>query len=97
LGARGIIYPERWGSQHGHFGLMAALSSGNDTELAAGFADKEAARIVLLSSEVLSYASETDIQRLRAHLSGHPVTVVFYARRWSERIPSYWREQVTHG
>jgi hypothetical protein len=30
-------------------------------------------------------------------MRGHPVTVVFYCRRWSELLPSLWQERVKHG
>jgi hypothetical protein len=99
LSARGVLYPDQWGNRHGHFGIMAALASGEHAALASAFSalHRPGVDTVLLSSETLSYASDADIRRLRALLAGCPVTVVFYCRRWSELLPSNWREHIKHG
>jgi hypothetical protein len=100
LAARGILYPHQWGNgEHGHHDLPPALAQPDDGSLPAAFAvfNRSGAHTVLLSSETFTYASDADVGRLHALLAGEPATVVFYARRWSELIPSCWRESVKHG
>ena len=100
LAARGVLYPHRWGNgEHGHHDLPPALAQPDDGSLPAAFEvfNRSGAHAVLLSSETFTYASDAEVRRLHALLGGEPATVVFYARRWSELIPSCWRESVKHG
>jgi hypothetical protein len=99
LAARGIVYPDTWGGLHGHHTLVAALANDNDATLqdAFGALNRSMADVILLSSEEFVKLDETAILRLQDLLGGAPVTVVFYCRRWSETIPSLWREVVKHG
>ncbi|HET6309132.1 MAG TPA: hypothetical protein VFG12_18210 [Rhodopila sp.] len=100
LAARGVLYPHRWGNgEHGHYELPPALASARDGNLEPAFRqfNQSGAHTVLLSSETFSYATDADVRRLHALLAGEPAIVVFHARRWSELLPSCWRESVKHG
>jgi hypothetical protein len=99
LAARGICYPDCWGGADGHTSLAEQIQTGNDHVSREEFRRLNQAGwdTVLLSSETLSYFSDDEVRRLHALLEGEPATVVFYCRRWSELIPSSWREMVKHG
>jgi hypothetical protein len=99
LAARGVDYPGAWGGPHGHHTLAAALGQDGDTSLAEAFGvlNRSGADTILLSSEEFAKLNDAGVRRLNALLGGAPATVVFYCRRWSELIPSLWREAVKHG
>jgi len=100
LEARGTLYPQAWGSgEHGHHDLPTVLAQVDDTSLPEAFEalNRSCANTILLSSETFSYSSDADVRRLHSLMAGEPVTVVFYCRRWSELLPSCWRESVKHG
>jgi hypothetical protein len=99
LAARGIDYPGAWGGLHGHHTLAAALADDGDASLAEPFGalNRSGADTVLLSSEEFAKLNDAAVRRLHALLGGAPATVVFYCRRWSELIPSLWREAIKHG
>ena len=100
LTARGILYPHKWGNgEHGHHDLPTALAQADDTSLPQAFEalNRSGADTILLSSETFSYSSDGDVRRLHSLVAGQPVQVVFYCRRWSELLPSVWRESVKHG
>ena len=100
LASRGILYPHRWGNgEHGHHDLPPVLARPDDESLPAAFEqlNRSDAHTVLLSSETFSYSSDAEVRRLHTLLAGQPATVVFYGRRWSELLPSCWRESVKHG
>ena len=100
LEVRGTLYPHRWGSgEHGHHELRAALAQPDTDGLATAFEafNRSRADTVLLSSEDLTYATDAEVRRLHSLMAGQSTTVVFYCRRWSELIPSCWRESVKHG
>jgi len=100
LAARGILYPPQWGSgEHGQHGLRAALSQPDTNALPAAFEqfNRSGADTVLLSSEDFTYAGDAEVRCLHTLMAGQPAIVVFYCRRWSELIPSCWRESIKHG
>jgi hypothetical protein len=100
LEPRGICYPEIWGSQHGHHLLTDRLAQNDDAAMQAEFdalAVSGEFDTILLSSETFAYWDEGRVRRLKALLRDAPVMVVFYFRRWSELLPSHWREVVKHG
>ena len=100
LAARGVLYPHRWGNgEHGHHDLPSALGQPDDGSLPAVFGafNRSGVDTVLLSSETFTYSGDAEVRRLHTLLAGEPATVVFYGRRWSELIPSCWRESVKHG
>ena len=99
LAVRKICYPDRWGGPHGHHRLAIDIQSGNTgaTKLEFERLNRSDSKVILLSSETFSYFSDRDVRQLHTLLSGEKATVVFYCRRWSELIPSTWREMVKHG
>ena len=100
LRGRGVSYPEPWGSIHGHHILTDRLLHGDDEALRVQFAWLEgdpAIETVLLSSETLAYLDDGQVARLRQLLGASPATVVFYFRRWSEVVPSNWRQVLQGG
>ncbi len=99
LAARGIVYPEVWGGPHGHHALAAALVNDDDASLREAFGrlNHSGPEVVLLSSEEFAKLGDASVRRLRGFIGSGPVTVVFYCRRWSELIPSLWREAIEHG
>jgi hypothetical protein len=99
LAARGVCYPDYWGGSDGHHSLVEQLWRSDDRRAKAEFdrLNRAGFETILLSSETFSYLSDDDVRRLHALFGGEPATVVFYCRRWSELIPSSWREMVKHG
>lgn len=98
--ARGIGYPEAWGSIHGHHVLTERLIQGDDAVLRGQFEWLEGdpgIHTVLLSSETLTYLDDGQVARLKTILGHNPVTVIFYFRRWSEVVPSNWRQVLKGG
>lgn len=100
LAARGICYPDTWGNARGHHLIGERLARGELDVLQQEFDDLAATtscHTVLLSSETLAHCGEAKVPVLRQLLRGADTTIVFYFRRWSELVPSLWREIVKHG
>lgn len=99
LAARRILYPDIWGGPHGHHTLAAALAHDSDPSLRETFAqlNRSGADTILLSSESFSKLDDAAVRRLHGLLGSARSTVIFYCRRWSELLPSLWREAVKHG
>jgi len=97
--ARGICYPDEWGTTNAHFGLVDRLRAGNVVQLAAEFGRLSRAGYgtILLSAEDLSGLNGEQIRRFKDLLQGAQVDIVFYCRRWSEILFSIWREFVKQG
>jgi hypothetical protein len=97
--ARGIYYPHEWdGTEYAHYGLVLRLR--NEEPLLAKDFDRLFARgddSVLLSAEDLSGLAPERLKDLRWLLRDAEVQIVFYCRRWSELLPSIWRERVKQG
>lgn len=58
---------------------------------------EQSPRFVVISCEALSRLSQAHVVQLRQLLCDAPVQVVYYVRRWPERLPSLWQEQVKFG
>lgn len=99
LRSRGVEYPSHWGGAGGHHQLVDQIQSNDIAPLSAAFRqlNRSDATSVLLSSEMLACLTKDDIACLHHLLGGQPATIIFYARRWSELLPSNWREAVKHG
>ena len=102
LAARGVLFPDFWELAPGNpsqLPLTQQLRAGDMDKLAPRFAELRAsgAQQILLSSEDLSNAEAPMLERLRELLQGDPVQFVFYARRWSELLPSSWQEHIKQG
>lgn len=95
--ARGIDYPQEWGGTHGHHQLATTLHTDASLRTAFDRLNRSGAETILLSSESFAYCSDAEVEALHDLLAGEPAIVVFYCRRWSELIPSIWRETMKHG
>jgi len=100
LAERGICFPAIWSEATGgtsHRDLAWAIRSGDlgripeqiQEILASGY------RTVVVSSEDLSSMALHQIVQLRTFFG--PARIVYYVRRWPERLPSTWQEIVKHG
>jgi hypothetical protein len=54
-------------------------------------------RIVVLSCESFSGLNTEQFEVLRDAIGNNPVELIYYCRRWSERIPSDWKQAVQMG
>jgi hypothetical protein len=102
LSERGICIPSVWNSAPGfpsHMQLVLALRCGDLTLVREQLQDILALRprYVVISCEALSRLTLEQIVQLRQLLGSAPVEVVYYIRRWPERLPSLWRETVKFG
>lgn len=101
LQSRGILYPPHWTAEFvlGHAALARRLQEERDEKLQLEFDELNASgsEIVLISAEDLSNLSTKQIATLRECIGEHPISVVFYCRRWLELLPSVWQELIKHG
>jgi hypothetical protein len=101
LAADGIVFPDTWRNfdWRNHGGISFQIKEGLHDELRDGFAQLNAsgARTVILSSEGLYSLSPKHIDLLKGAIGDHPVRVVYYCRRWSDRLPSIWNQAVKAG
>jgi hypothetical protein len=96
----GVDFPDEWREGHaGHFHLFRKLKAGYDAEVESDFASifARGASTVVLSSEDISDLNPEQLELLRKVTRGRHVEIVFYLRRWSDVIPSSWKENVKHG
>ncbi len=102
LRARGVHVPAIWEAAPGvpsHMKLVSSIREGALAPIRAQLADMLANRFeyVVISCEALSRLTPAHIVQLRALLGSAPVTIVYYVRRATERLPSLWQERVKHG
>jgi len=100
--SRGILYPPQWTTEGalGHVALVTRLRAQiADDNLRREFSELSDSRcdVVLISAEDLSGLSVAQIATLKELIGAHPVSVVFYCRRWSDLLPSVWQELIKHG
>ena len=97
----GVLYPDNWWTRptdRYHFSLFDHLRQATDgLESEFEKINQRGFDRVILSSEALDGLEPKEIQRLQDAIGGNPVEIVYYARRWSERLPSDWRERVKMG
>ena len=98
----GICYPTKWWEITGvfaHHDLVRGLNAIPNPELEHIFGALNASnnRIVLLSCEGFCALPKENLEYLRGLIAGHPVEIVFYARRWSDLIHSQWQQIVKEG
>ena len=99
---RGVYLPTLWNAAPGvpsHMQLVWALRSGDLAPIERQLGEMLARqpRTVAISCEALSRLAPEQIARLRDMLGTAPVRVVYYVRRWPERLPSLWQEEVKFG
>src|SRR5262244_3861909 len=65
--ARGICYPDNWGTTNAHFGLVCRLRAGDVVQLRADFdrLSQSGHETILLSAEDLSGLNTQEIERLK--------------------------------
>ncbi len=96
----GIYYPDEWQPPRiSHEGLMSRLDKPDDPQLKRQFDRLNASsyRYVVMSYEGFFGMAPEKLTALRGLLGGSPVEIVYYCRRWSERIPSLWQQNVKEG
>lgn len=102
LWEHGICVPSVWSQAPGipsHMRLVQALRCGDLTLAQEQMRDILALhpRYVVISGEALSRLSLPQIVQLHALVGPAPVEVVYYVRRWPDRLPSLWQETVKFG
>ena len=81
-----------------HFGVAEGLKRNTDNlELELDKINHQEYDIVILSSEAFGGLEISELERLRNAIGKYPIEIVYYARRWSERITSDWRERIRMG
>jgi hypothetical protein len=98
----GICYPDNWWTkpdQIMHSPLLAKLQSGDTADLSKTFAELNAAghKVIVLSCEGFDDLSAQHLEPLGEAIGPHPVEIVYYCRRWAERIPSDWQQHIKMG
>jgi hypothetical protein len=99
---RGICVPSIWNASPGlpsHMQVVWAIRNGDLTVIQEQVQEILAQRheYVVISCEALSRLDQKQIVQLRQLLGSAPVQVVYYVRRWPERLPSLWQEAVKFG
>ncbi len=82
-----------------HEWMLATLAAGRNPELEAEFDrfNRSDYRYVILSTEGFFGVPEEQLEYIRSMAGGSPFIIVYYCRRWSERIPSQWQQLVKSG
>ena len=102
LRAVGVYYPSEWwqeGPIFAHHKLAEDLNKAPDARIAEIFSRLNTcgSTTVLLSSEGFNSIPVSGLEHLRDLTGGAKVEIVFYARRWSDWIPSQWQQAVKQG
>jgi hypothetical protein len=102
LNERGIHVPAIWNAAPGtpsHMQLVWAIREGNLTLLREQIQEIQARRYrcVVISCEALSRLDQQQIVSFRQLLDGAPTQIIYYVRRWPERLASLWQETVKFG
>jgi len=98
----GICVPKVWNAAPGlpsHMQLVWAIRNGDLTLVQDQVREILACRPrhVVISCEALSRLDLAQIGQLRRLLGAAPAQIVYYVRRWPERLPSLWQETVKFG
>jgi hypothetical protein len=100
--ADGINYPDIWWSLPNHMThdpLLRLLRDGRYAEVRDSFSklNSGTSSIIVLSCEGFSDLTPEQFAVLRDAIGNNPIEVVYYCRRWTERIPSDWKQSVQMG
>jgi hypothetical protein len=100
--ADGINYPDNWWTILGertHDPVVRLLREGRHLELKETFRqiNSTGCRIVVLSCEDFVDLTPQQLEELRDALGNCPVDLVYYCRRWCERLPSAWKQVIKTG
>jgi len=99
----GINYADDWWSDRqphiSHAPLLERLKGPPDAATEAAFRRlrESDCRSVILSCEGFTALPPEKLAYWRSLLGNSPTEIVFYCRRWSERIPSTWRQDIKEG
>lgn len=98
----GICYPRDWWRDKptlNHEFLVERLRGAPDAQLEEGFRELNDSdfRLVVLSFEGFPTLSRAQLEGFKKLLGGSEVEIVFYCRRWSDRLPSAWQQVVRGG
>jgi hypothetical protein len=96
---KGVLYPDVWlrEGETTHYSLAEGLRVGKDLKADFDKINVEDVNTVILSCEALGGPAAPALERLREYIGTNPVEIVYYLRRWSDRMPSFWRESVVSG
>jgi hypothetical protein len=100
LAEKGILYPDIWWTRPDkimHDSVRDDLAAGKDLGPDFERLNASGARTIVLSCEAFDGLRPDALSRLRQYIGDNPVDVIYYARRWSDRIPSDWRQRVMMG
>jgi hypothetical protein len=102
LRRNGIAYPDDWfikPDQVMHETLWRLLQQGRYEEIEKSFRsiNSQGHRVVVLSCEAFGDLEEAKLEALRDAIGNHRCEIVYYCRRWSDRIPSDWKQEVKMG
>lgn len=100
LEERGVLYPATWWTRPDkimHDELRDHIRNGRD--LKDDFEQLNSGRFekIVLSCEGFDNLKLEHVERLRKFIGDNPVELVYYVRRWSDHIPSEWRQEVMMG
>lgn len=99
----GICYPDDWWAEGGHImhsPLLDQLTGplpNPDLEAIFRRLNHAGHATVVLSCEGFAGLPTDRLRYFRDQLGGAEVEIVFYVRRWSDRIPSSWRQTIKMG
>jgi hypothetical protein len=98
----GIYYPAVWWThtdQITHDPLFRMLREKRYAEVKDAFQriNSTDCRIVVLSCEAFEDLTPEQFAALHDAIGKHPIDIVYYCRRWCERIPSSWKQAVKTG
>jgi hypothetical protein len=99
---QGICYPDNWWTapdQIMHERLLHLLRGRCEANVKDSFKQLNAAghRVVVLSCEGFDALEPDRLQLLRDAIGKNPIEIVYYCRRWSDRIPSDWKQEIKMG
>ncbi len=82
-----------------HEWMLATLRAGPNPDLERTFdaLNRSNYRYVILSTEGFFGLPEEQLEYVRSMAGGNPFVIVYYCRRWSDRIPSQWHQVVKAG
>jgi hypothetical protein len=100
--ADAINYADNWWNQPSHIThdpLWRILREGRYAEVKDTFRQLNSSeyRIIVLSCEAFAALTPEQFEVLRDAIGDNPVELVYYCRRWTERIPSDWKQSVQMG
>jgi hypothetical protein len=98
----GICYPDIWWNESHHifhFAPVVLLQNNRASELEPAFETLRSSghsRIVL-SCEGFGGVSTDQLKQLKVLMGDNNIKIVYYFRRWSDRIPSDWQQEIKMG